>query len=158
MACRSDGGAIEGPGRPLDGEIVPNAKGRVLGIDYGARRIGLAISDETRSLASPLCVIPGGPKAFETIARIVREQGVTEVVVGLPRTLAGGLGPEARRAMEFAERLGRQLPVPVRQWDERLTTLEASRRLAELKRRKVPVDAAAAAVMLQSYLEATRER
>lgn len=126
---------------------------RVLGVDHGGRRLGLALSDETGTLASPLDVIPATGDPIGQIARIVEEYDVGEVVVGLPRTMAGELGPEARRAREFAERLGKRISVPVKEWDERLTTVEASRRLAQLKRTKVPLDAAAAAVMLQSYLD-----
>jgi putative Holliday junction resolvase len=137
---------------------------RLLGVDLGTRRIGLAVSDRTETLASPLTVRPRGRDHAEDHAAIVAlaaAEGAAGIVVGLPRSLSGAEGPAARAAREEAEELRSRSPLPVDLHDERFTTVSAIRRLRESGRRgakRDPVDAAAAAEMLQSYLDAAAAR
>jgi putative holliday junction resolvase len=133
--------------------------GRSLCLDVGERRVGVALSDEEGWLAAPLEVIVrrDAERDFQRVAALVRSHQAERVVVGLPRTLAGEIGPQARRVQRWAERLQTHLAVPIVYWDERYSTAEASRRLAEMRpRRRPPLDAAAAAVILQDYLDAHR--
>jgi putative Holliday junction resolvase len=134
--------------------------GRTLCLDVGERRIGVALSDPEGRLASPLGVIVrrSASRDFEQVAQLVQQHGVERVVVGLPRTLAGEIGPQARRVQRWAERLRAHLSVPLVYWDERYSTAEATRRLAASgsRRRRTALDAAAAAVILQEYLDAAR--
>ena len=138
---------------------------RVIGIDLGSKRIGVAVSDSDRALALPSTVIQrSGDRARDhrAIAAIVEEYEAAQVVVGLPLSLDGSMGPAAQAASDEAEELAAALPVPVELYDERFTTVTADRSLMEMKmkadaRRRV-VDKVAAAVMLQSWLEAHRER
>ncbi len=136
---------------------------RALGIDLGRSRVGVAISDSEGALALPYEVLDrkGGPVAAR-LAEIVADEGIAVVVVGLPLSLSGADGPAARAVREEAAALARVLPVPLEVHDERLTTVEAERPLVELEmraeaRRRV-VDKVAAAVMLQSWLDARRAR
>lgn len=133
---------------------------RVVGLDLGSRRIGVAVSDPTGTLASPYEVVERSPNAHEKIRRIVEEVEAERVVVGLPLSLSGKDGPAAAAAREEAAELGNVLPVPVELYDERLTTVTANRSMREMNmkagaRRRV-VDKLAAAVMLQSWLESRR--
>jgi putative Holliday junction resolvase len=129
---------------------------RVLALDVGERRIGVAVSDPTGMLATPHGVIRRRSKAedFAAVARLVTELRAEKVVVGLPLSLNGDVGPQARRVMRYAQALARALPVPVELYDERYSTVTADELLAEggRKRRRTPIDAAAAAVILQEYL------
>ena len=133
---------------------------RLLGVDLGARRIGLAVSDVTGTLASPLAVQERATDHGADHAAIVataREEGVARIVVGLPRSLSGAEGPAAQAARAEADELRAVAGLPVDLHDERLTTVSATRRLRESRRgraKRDPVDAAAAAEMLQSYLDA----
>ena len=132
---------------------------RVLGIDHGERRIGAALSDALGITASPLTVIEhtSDEGDADTVAALAREQGVGAVVVGVPISMDGSIGPQAKRAAYFARLLSGRLDMPVDTIDERLSTREAERRLAEggrrRSRRREGVDAAAAAVLLQAYLD-----
>ncbi|MBU6200872.1 MAG: Holliday junction resolvase RuvX [Acidobacteria bacterium] len=134
---------------------------RVVGIDLGSKRIGVAVSDASGTIASPLTVIRrGGARAGDhaAIAAIVAEYEAVLVVVGLPLTLAGEVGPAARAAIEEAGAIARVVGVPVETFDERLTTVAADailmeRRMRADARRRL-VDKVAAAVMLQSWLDA----
>ncbi len=132
---------------------------RVLGLDVGDRRIGVALSDETGTLASGLdtltCV---GPREdLGRIAELVRAHDVAEVVVGLPLNMDGTAGPQAAKVEAFVNGLRRRLAVPVIARDERLTTVEAEERLraAGVRRKEWPrlVDKVAAVVILQEYLD-----
>ncbi|MGD8861685.1 MAG: Holliday junction resolvase RuvX [Myxococcales bacterium] len=141
---------------------------RVLGVDPGARRIGVAVSDEDGVLASPVRTLEvrggaaGLSRALDSLARIVRDQQASEVVIGLPLKLDGREGEAARRARRFASGLEGRVDVRVVLWDERMTTLQAERALREGGvrggRQRQVVDQVAAAVILQSYLDARRER
>ncbi len=130
--------------------------GRILGIDYGSTRIGLALSDPTGCIASPFEVWPADT-ALKAFARLCREQAVERVVVGLPLHMDGGEGPAAALARAFAEKLRAALTVPVELWDERWTTLSAQQALIEggvrRRERKGLVDKIAAQIMLQHYLD-----
>jgi len=136
--------------------------GRVLGVDLGERRIGLALSDPSRTIASPLEVLTRGNDRDQdrrTIAEVARTHGATLVVVGLPRSLSGRDGPAARSARTEADAIAAIAPdLRVVLHDERLTTVEAQRSLDAAgvgkDRGRTVIDKVAAAVMLQSYLDA----
>lgn len=129
---------------------------RVLALDYGRARAGCAVSDPTGTLATPLTAIERPPtrRGIAAVRRLARELGVERVVVGLPLTLAGEEGQQAAETRAYAERLGRQLGLPVALYDERLTTRQAARR--PLGEARSDEDSRAAAHLLESYLE--RER
>jgi putative Holliday junction resolvase len=132
---------------------------RVLGVDWGERRIGIAVSDETQTVASPYAVerCRSDQERIDTIVRYVRDLGVNRVVLGMPLSLSGDEGPTGRAVRRFSEQLDDELKVPLVLWDERLTTGSAQRALIEAgirrSRRKELVDKVAASVMLQSYLD-----
>ncbi|RMH72108.1 MAG: Holliday junction resolvase RuvX [Actinomyces sp.] len=134
---------------------------RALGLDLGSVRIGVAVSDSAGTLATPVEVVQrSGDRARDhrRIADLVAEWEAEIVVVGLPLSLDGTIGPAARSALEETAELGDTLDVPVVSYDERLTTVTAERHLREQKmtspeRRRV-VDKVAAAVMLQAWLDA----
>ena len=138
--------------------------GRVMALDVGERRIGVAMSDVTRVLASPLTTLKAQPRprALDQIAALVRDYEVVEVVVGLPLTLSGEVGPQAHAVQQFAEQLGRALSVPLHLFDERLTTVAAERMMVDLgmkpEQRKARIDEVAASIILQDFLDARRER
>jgi putative Holliday junction resolvase len=141
---------------------------RVLGIDYGARRIGLALSDTTGTLASPWRLIERPASEPETLAILEREiallvdhdDGLQAVVVGWPRRLDGSATHLTPLVEAFARALEQRVPVPVILQDERLSSHEAEARLAvrerDWRRRKAKLDAAAAAIVLQDYLDHRR--
>jgi putative holliday junction resolvase len=136
--------------------------GRVLGLDLGDVRIGVAVSDPDRRLALPIGTVHVGqpPGELKAIASLVAEHDAVLVVVGHPRSMSGEVGPRARHAEAFADALRVVLEVPVELQDERLSTVEAERALREggvdLRRRRRRIDASAAAVILQSWLDADR--
>jgi putative holliday junction resolvase len=133
--------------------------GRVLGLDLGDARIGLAISDDGRRMAVPLGTVrTGAPADVRAIAELVAEHEVTLVVVGHPLMMSGEAGERAHLAERFAEALGTILPVEVSLQDERLSTAEAERALREAgasgRDRRQSVDRSAATVILQAWLDA----
>jgi putative Holliday junction resolvase len=138
---------------------------RVIGIDLGSRRIGVAVSDGTGTLASPLIVVArSGDAALDRrrLAAIVAEEQAERVVVGLPLSLSGAMGSAASAAVEEALALADVVGVPVETFDERFTTVSAERSLREGNvkagaRRRV-IDKVAAAVMLQAWLDAAPAR
>jgi putative holliday junction resolvase len=141
------------------------SRGRRLGIDVGAVRIGVAVSDPDGVLATPVVTVPRdveGGSDVRAIASLVSEHEAVGVVVGLPRTLAGREGPAAVTAREFAEVLAGALDVPVELSDERLTTVVATRQLRERgvkgRKQRAVVDQAAAVAILQGWLDAARGR
>jgi putative pre-16S rRNA nuclease len=152
---------------PLGGVKAPEADAilaavRTLALDVGAVRIGVALSDETGTLASGLVTLKAaGPRRdAQAVARLVHEHGVGEVVVGLPLRLDGTLGSRAEEVLAFVERLRRVVPVPVVTRDERLTSVAAGERLAEAgvrrRERRGRIDQAAAALILQEHLDSRR--
>lgn len=132
---------------------------RILGLDYGSRRIGVAVSDPLGLTAQPLPALPreGDRKDIAAIGRIAAGMEVTDVVVGLPLLLNGDEGPQAARARAFGERLSAELSLPVTMWDERLTTVQSERHLVESgvrrERRKEIRDSLSAMFLLQSFLD-----
>lgn len=134
-----------------------------VGIDPGDARIGVARSDPSGVLATPLETVPRGRGDVRRIGRIVVEVEAVEVVVGLPRSLKGSEGPAAAKVREFAGQLARRVaPVPVRLCDERLTTVSAESMLRDQGRkgskRRAVVDMVAATVILQNALDTERTR
>ena len=138
-------------------------RGRYLGIDVGAVRVGVAVCDPGGVLATPLVTVPrdaGGGSDLRAIAGLVAEHEAVGVVVGLPRTLAGREGPAAEAARAFADALAGVLDVPVELSDERLTTVVATQQLRERgvkgRKQRAVVDQAAAVAILQGWLDAHR--
>nr|QDA77068.1 Holliday junction resolvase [Jahnella sp. MSr9139] len=133
--------------------------GRVAAIDLGKARVGVALSDELGVCAHPRPPLDGRNRRalLEALTALVREEGVTRFLVGVPLELDGREGPAARKALGFAQALADATRVEVELIDERLSTVEASRRLREggvdARRQKPRVDGAAAAVLLQSWLD-----
>jgi putative Holliday junction resolvase len=134
----------------------------VLGIDAGERRVGVAMSDELRLLASPLAVLDRGrglAPVLDALSEMVRREHVVRMVVGLPLNADGSRGRQARRAQDFARVATRVVGIPVQLWDERLSTREAEAivraqgRTTRRARQRGQIDAIAAAVILQDYLD-----
>jgi putative Holliday junction resolvase len=132
---------------------------RLLGLDVGDKTIGVALSDESATLASGLHTIrrTGLQKDLRELAGLARDREVETVVVGLPRSLDGSEGPQARKVLAFVEALRRAVQVPIVTWDERFTTVVAENALIEggvsRGRRKGLVDKVAAVLILQNYLD-----
>jgi putative Holliday junction resolvase len=132
---------------------------KALGIDHGDKRMGIAASDDLGMLAHPLEFILAEPyEAFLTrLKTIMVERQVEQIVVGMPRNMDGSYGPQALKVRNFVAALKNSVVVPVQTWDERLTSVAAEKYLREAgvnaKKAKAKVDASAAAVMLQSYLD-----
>ena len=135
---------------------------RSMGLDLGDRRIGVALSDPGGILASPFTIIEHTEqdRDIEAITDIVRQHDVVRIIVGLPRSMSGGIGHQARKVQDFVAELRGRVAVAVEFRDERLTSVSAKRLMRDSGRRrgrgKVRYDAAAAAVILQSYLEEQR--
>ncbi len=131
---------------------------RIMGIDYGDARTGVAISDMTCSIVGKTMVVPSRntEKALADIARIAQENEVGEIVVGLPRNMDGSEGQRAALCRSFAEAVGQATQLPVKMWDERRTTVEAHQILSAHNyhgsKRKNTVDAVAASLILEGYL------
>jgi putative Holliday junction resolvase len=139
--------------------------GRVLALDPGERRIGVAMSDELGLLANPLTILErrSWTADLAAVADLARTHEVTEIVVGHPKTLRGEVGAQARRAERLAREVRGVVDVPVRLWDERYSTVEAAERLAHAGKPRgrrpgspTRLDAVAAAVILQGYLDSRR--
>ena len=133
------------------------AMNRILGLDFGRARIGVAISDELQMLAHPLETIPANEEPASRVAEIVREKKVDHVVAGIPRQMNGQIGTAATEVLEFVEKLRAILPCPVVTWDERLTTVAAHRALRDAGKKtrhtRRYVDQVAAQMILQTYLD-----
>lgn len=135
---------------------------RLIGLDVGEVRIGVAVSDPTGTLASAREVLARRPEALalKAIARLVEEEEAEAIIMGLPRSLSGELHSQAALVQEFADRLRQEVQVPIQFWDERLSTVAAEREMraagTKRERRKAMIDAVAAAIILQSYLDARR--
>lgn len=135
-----------------------------MALDVGGRRIGVALSDTTRVLASPLTTLRAEPRdrVLSEIAALVQRHEVAEVVVGLPLTLSGEIGPQAHVIQLFVERLKGVLTAPIHMFDERLTTVAAERMMVDLgmkpEQRKARIDEVAASIILQDFLDSTRTR
>jgi putative Holliday junction resolvase len=142
---------------------LEEGKTRSLGLDIGDRRIGVALSDPTGILATPLTIIERQDERqdIQVIVDIINQHQVKQVIVGLPRSMDGTIGEQAEKVRAFAGRLSSQTEVPVEFRDERLTTVSARRLMQAASvrrtRKKTRDDAIAAALILQGYLEETRE-
>ena len=139
---------------------LKETKGRILGVDFGDTRTGLAVSDASRFLASGIgYVSPGGiQKTADKVAEVAREQKISAIVVGLPKNMDGSEGFRAERCREFAGLLREQLEeIPVAMIDERMTTMSASRYLNETntrgQKRKGVIDTLSAQIILQNALD-----
>lgn len=139
---------------------------RILGVDYGERRIGLAVSDPTQTVAQSLPTLRrrrGKRPPYTRILAAIQEWEVDKIVVGLPIEVSGEEGDKAEEVRQFGEGLRRRTSVPVEYWDERFSSARARRELSRLglpamaRREKHRVDAMAAAFILQSYLDAHEE-
>ena len=134
---------------------------RILGVDFGHKRIGLALSDESGTIAQPLDYLNGGSAKVvcPELLRICAERGAEKIVVGVPLRMDGTLSEQTERTLAFITQLEAATQLPVMRWDERLTSLQAERVLLEgnvrRSKRKLKIDKIAAQLMLQSYLDAT---
>lgn len=132
---------------------------RVLALDHGTVRIGVAVSDELKMIARPLEFIPAEPfpEFVERLKVLIREQQADLIVVGMPRNMDGSYGEAAAKVRAFLAALKDVVLVPIRTWDERLTTVSASKALrsggTKASNQRERIDAAAAAVLLQGYLD-----
>ena len=132
---------------------------RVLAIDHGTKRMGIAISDPSGMIAQPLEFIPAEPFApfLERLKELILEKEVDMILVGMPRNMDGSYGPAAAKVQEFVAVLKETIAIPIKTWDERLTSAQANRMLVQAdvrrKDRKEKVDKAAAAILLQSFLD-----
>jgi putative Holliday junction resolvase len=129
-----------------------------MALDVGDKRVGVAVCDELQTLASPLAVLERRSRAEDLarLGRLAAEQGVVGLVAGHPLNADGSAGPQARQAARYAARVATALALPVLLWDEYGSSQEAAARLAHAsrRRRQAPLDAEAAAVILQDYLDA----
>ena len=132
---------------------------RILGIDIGSKRTGIAISDELGITAQGLNTLESEKDLIGRLKDIIKSEGVNEVVIGLPLNMNGSAGPQAERAIKFCDLLKGEIGIPVKLWDERMTTMEVERIMIEAdtsrRKRKKKIDKLAAQVMLQSYLNTT---
>jgi len=132
---------------------------RILALDHGTVRIGVAVSDELKMMAHPMDFIPAEPlsAALERVKALVTEKTVEQIVVGMPRNMDGSYGESAARVREFVGVLKEAVGVPVRTWDERLTTVSAARALRQGGGKKTDhrqkIDSTSAAILLQGYLD-----
>jgi putative holliday junction resolvase len=132
---------------------------RILALDHGSRRIGVAVSDELKMIAQPLEFVPAEPYAgfLARLKELLLEKEVELVLVGMPRNMDGSYGPAAQKVEEFVAALAASITVPIKTWDERLTSVQANRLLIQgnvrRDKRKEKVDKMAAAILLQSYLD-----
>jgi putative Holliday junction resolvase len=135
---------------------------RILALDHGSKRIGVAISDELKVIAQPLEFIPAEPFAdfLDRLKKLLREKEVELVLIGMPRNMDGSYGPAATKVQEFAAVLKDAITVPIKTWDERLTSAQANRFLISAgvrrSKRKEKVDQTSAAILLQSYLDSAQ--
>jgi len=132
---------------------------RILALDHGTKRIGVAVSDPMKMIAQPLEFISPEPFVdfLERLKTLIAEKEVELILIGMPRNMDGTYGPAAAKVQEFVAALKEAVSVPIKVWDERLTSAQANRFLisAQVRRskRKEKVDQTAAAILLQSYLD-----
>ena len=132
---------------------------RILALDHGTKRIGVAVSDETKIIAQPLEYILTEPFAafLERLKKIIIEKEIEFILIGQPRNMDGSYGPAAQKVETFVGVLKTAITVPIKLWDERLTSTMANRTMIQANvrrdKRKEKVDAMAAAILLQSYLD-----
>jgi len=135
---------------------------RILGIDYGEKRIGLAISDELGITAQSFRTIENrnNKQVVQELQKIIKEKNISEVVVGLPRSMRGTIEFKAKETIKFVDRLRGKIGIPVSTWDERLTTAAAEKSMKQAnlsrKKRRKRVDKIAAQLILQGFLDAKK--
>jgi putative Holliday junction resolvase len=136
---------------------------RIVGIDFGERRIGVAAADDRMRIAIPVATVEAGGDPVEAIVRVAKQERADELVIGLPLSLTGAEGPQAQVVREAVAALEQRLAIPIRLQDERLTTRQATHTMPRKKkgvsRAKAGAptrDAAAAAILLQAYLDGQR--
>jgi len=133
---------------------------RILALDHGTVRIGVAVSDVMKMMALPLEFIPADPfsKFLDRLKTLIQEKEIELIVIGLPRNMNGSYGPAALKVQEFAAVLKEAITVPIKLWDERLTSVQANRMLSDAgtkkSKQRAKVDQTAAALILQNYLDA----
>jgi putative Holliday junction resolvase len=129
---------------------------RIMALDVGDKRIGVAISDPLQLTAQGLLVLDNSPEVFAEIAGLCREYAVGKIVVGLPKNMNNTLGPRAQQTLKFSEQLADATGLPVVMEDERLTTVAANRAMLEAdisrRKRRKAIDKMAAVLILQNYL------
>jgi putative Holliday junction resolvase len=159
MRFQSFTDSVEFPTLILTG-IAANCRAmRILSLDHGTRRIGVAVSDETKTIAQPLEYIPAEPFAdfLERLKKILVEKEIDLILIGMPRNMDGSYGPAAQKVEAFVSVMKSAITVPIKLWDERLTSKMANRILIQgnvrRDQRKEKVDKMAAAILLQSYLD-----
>jgi putative holliday junction resolvase len=134
---------------------------RILALDHGTKRIGVAVSDELKLIAQPLEFIPAEPflAVLKRLRELISEKQVESILIGMPRNMNGSYGPAADKVRGFIALLRNEITVPIKTWDERLTSAQANRFLIEgnvrRETRKEKVDQMAAAILLQSYLDSS---
>jgi putative Holliday junction resolvase len=132
---------------------------RILAIDHGSKRMGIAVSDELKMIAQPLEYILAEPsdKFLARLNELINDKEVELILIGMPRNMDGSYGPAALKVQDFVEMLKAAVCVPIKMWDERLTSAQANRLLIQgnvrRDKRKEQVDKMAAAILLQSYLD-----
>lgn len=135
-------------------------EGRMLGLDIGGRRIGVAISDELGLVASPVAMVLRGPGVARELRDLVTKYGAIRLIAGLPVGMSGREGPQAAEVRAYTDAIAIDVGLPLEYWDERLSTSIAERSLiasgTRRDKRRQRIDAAAAAVILQSYLDHRR--
>jgi putative Holliday junction resolvase len=141
---------------------VTHLRGRVMALDVGERRVGVAMSDLSQTLASPYATLQAHPQAilFKKIQQLITNEEVVALVVGLPISLNGQEGPQAQRIRQFIEAIVESVTIPLHTCDERYTTAEAQRMMIEAglrpEQRKAKIDEVAASIILQDYLNQQR--
>jgi len=132
---------------------------RILAIDFGERRVGIAVSDPTNLIAQGLPTLDNDPTLFSRLRSVVSKYHIGRIVVGMPYTLKGEMGPKAQEVLEFVSRLRKEVTVEVCTWDERFTSSLARDAIRQMgtkqmaRRKKEKVDQMAATLLLQSYLD-----
>jgi len=133
--------------------------GIIMAIDYGVKRLGIAISNPEKTMSVPLTIIDVRPddSHYETIIRLISDYNVEELIIGLPYNMDGTLGPSGSNVIQWSNTFKEKLGIPVNLWDERLSTYEAHNMLAQInikhKKRKRIVDSLAASIILQNYID-----
>jgi putative Holliday junction resolvase len=139
--------------------MMANYPGRVLGIDYGAKRVGVAASDPTRLIAQGVATFENDGRLFERLADVVKTQEVTLIVVGMPYAADGGKSAKAIEVEQFIERLGKHATIDITTWDESYSSVNAQRAFIDTgmkkkkRQQKARVDEMAARLMLQEFLD-----
>ena len=137
---------------------------RIMGIDFGTKRVGIAVSDELLLIAHGMTSLNRKDlkSDMEEIARLAQANGVEEIIVGLPLNMDGTYSAKTKEAIEFMDQLSKVVTVPVKTWDERLTSMQAERVLLEADmsraKRKKLTDKLAAQIILQSYIDSKKTK